>query len=625
MLDRIASPKNLKSLNTAELATLAEEIRRTIIETTAETGGHIGASLGAVELTLAMHRVYDAPNDKLVWDIGHQAYAHKLITGRQNRFSSLRQLGGISGFLKRQESEYDVWEGGHGATSLSGALGMAVARDLKREPHRVIAVIGDGALTAGMAWEALNQIGHLKSPMVVVVNDNSMSIAPNVGSFSRYLTELRSAPGYARLKQEVETLLESVPVLGGSLRRSIERLKDLVHFAVLSQNVFEALGFEYFGPIDGHDLNALIHVLTNARSIQAPVVVHVITQKGRGYLPAENRPEQFHGPGPFDIASGNPRVHADTPSYSQVAADTLVWLGQRHPELVAITAAMGDGTKLDRFAQVFPDRFYDVGMAEQHAATFAAGLAASGMRPVFAVYSTFLQRAYDQVVHDICHQNLPVLLAVDRAGLVGADGATHQGIYDISFLRAVPHMEIAMGKNEAELRSLLVGAIERPGPVAVRYPRGSGQGIPLDDHIEDIPWGRAEWIHQGEDVTLVGLGPIVYAALSAAVMLEQRGFSVGVVNARFVEPLDTQTLLEVSQHTKAILTLEEHTLSGGFGSRVLEWAAEAGITVPIRIGGIPHEFVDQGPPAHFLERFRLTPEGICRRVEEWLARGSEEA
>ncbi len=625
MLEQIASPARLKSLSMADMSELAAEIRRTIIETTAQTGGHIGASLGAVELTLALHRVYDTPNDKIVWDIGHQAYAHKLITGRREQFSSLRQLGGISGFLKRQESPYDVWEAGHGGTALSGARGMAVARDLKHDPHRVIAIVGDGALTAGMAWEALNQIGHLKTSLVVVVNDNSMSIAPNVGAFSRYLTELRSAPGYTRLKQEVENLLDGVPVVGGPIRRSVERLKDLLHFAVLPKNVFEALGFEYFGPIDGHDLDALIHVLTNARQNEGPVVVHVITQKGRGYRPAEKRPEQFHGPGPFDIASGKIRKSAGSPSYSQVAADTLVWLGQRHPELVAITAAMGDGTKLDRFAKAFPDRCYDVGMAEQHAATFAAGLALSGMRPVFAVYSTFLQRAFDQVVHDICHQNLPVVLAVDRAGLVGADGATHQGIYDISFLRAIPRMEIAMGKDEAELRSLLVGAVSRPGPVAVRYPRGTGQGVALGDHIEEIPWGTAQWIAKGDDLTLVGFGPIVYSALQAAALLQQQGYSVGVVNARFVEPLDEVTLSQVAHSTRAMVTLEEHTLSGGFGSRVLEWASRSGVHIPLRLMGIPNEFVDHGPPSFFLEQFQLTPEGISKRVEEWLRSGFEHA
>lgn len=626
MLETIESPKALKALNIEQLQRLAGEIREVIITTTAAGGGHIGASLGAVELTLALHKVYDTPEDKLVWDIGHQAYAHKLITGRREAFSSLRQLGGISGFLKRSESPFDVWEAGHAGTALSGALGMAVARDLNGDHHEVVAVVGDGALTAGMAWEALNHIGHIRRRLVVVLNDNSMSIAANVGALSRYLTDLRSAPAYNRLKQEIEGLLEGIPVFGGPLRRSAERLKDLVHAAVVPKNVFEELGFVYLGPVDGHDLSALVTVLTNARAIDGPVLVHAITQKGHGYRPAETEPERFHGPGPFEVASGHPIKNGkDAPSYSQVAAETLIHLAHRHPELVAITAAMPDGTKLDLFEREFPNRFFDVGIAEQHAATFAAGLAASGLRPVFAVYSTFLQRAYDQVIHDICHQNLPVLLAVDRAGLVGADGATHQGVFDIAFLRAVPHMEIAMGKNEQELRALLEAAVERPGPVAVRYPRGPGRGEVAPDADQTIPWGRAEWIRHGSDLTLVALGPIVYTALEAADLLARRGLSVGVVNARFVKPLDQTTLTQVFRESRAVMTVEEHVVTGGFGSAVLEWAEAAGVTVPIRVAALPDTFIDHGPAAHFRELYGLTAEGLARRVQEWLGQAEQGA
>lgn len=626
MLETIESPKALKGLSVEQLQVLAGEIREAIITTTAAGGGHIGASLGAVELTLALHKVYDTPEDKLVWDIGHQAYAHKLITGRREAFASLRQLGGISGFLKRSESPYDVWEAGHAGTALSGALGMAVARDLNGEHHQVVAVVGDGALTAGMAWEALNHIGHVGRRLVVVLNDNSMSIAPNVGALSRYLTDLRSAPAYNRLKQEVEALLEGVPVFGGPLKRSAERLKDLVHAAVVPKNVFEELGFVYLGPVDGHDLSALLTVLTNARAIDGPVLVHAITQKGHGYRPAETEPERFHGPGPFEVASGHPIKNGkEGPSYSQVAAETLIHLAHRHPELVAITAAMPDGTKLDLFEREFPNRFFDVGIAEQHAAAFAAGLAASGLRPVFAVYSTFLQRAYDQVIHDICHQNLPVLLAVDRAGLVGADGATHQGVFDVAFLRAIPNMEIAMGKDENELRALLEAAVERPGPVAVRYPRGTGRGEAVPEGAGSVPWGHAEWIRHGADLTLVALGPIVYTALEAADRLARRGLSVGVVNARFVKPLDQVTLTQVSRETRAIMTVEEHVVSGGFGSAVMEWAGAAGVTIPIRIAGLPDTFIDHGPPAHFRELFGLSAEGLARRAEEWLGQAEQGA
>lgn len=618
LLEAIQSPKDLRTMSTSQLQRLASELRQSIIETTARTGGHIGASLGTVELTLALHRVYDTPHDKLLWDIGHQAYAHKLITGRLENFGTLRQLGGISGFLKRRESEYDVWEAGHASTSLSAALGLAKARDLMHANYRVVAVIGDGALTAGMAWEALNQIGHLKTPMVVVVNDNSMSIAPNVGAFSRYLTDLRSAPAYSRLKQEVEGLLEGIPVFGNQIKRTVERVKDLVHYAMLAGNVFEELGFRYFGPLDGHSLDALIPVLSNARDVNEPVIVHVITQKGKGYRPAEEHPGEFHGPGPFEVASGRFIKKSEPPSYSQVCSETLIEIGKTDPTVVAITAAMPDGTKLDKFAAVFPDRFFDVGIAEQHAATFAAGLALAGMKPVFAVYSTFIQRAYDQVIHDVCHQDLPVVFAIDRAGLVGADGATHQGVFDVSFLRTVPNIEIAMGKDEGELRSLLSEALHRPHPVAIRYPRGSGQGIDLSGPIPPIAWGEAQWTFHGEDLTLVAFGPIYYTAATVRGLLQAQGYSVGLVNARFVKPLDTVTLTEVANTTKAIMTIEEHVISGGFGSAVVEWAHRDGIDIPIRIEGLPDEFIDHGPVNYYLNLYELDAEGLARKAQRWL-------
>lgn len=618
LLEGIQSPESIRHFSISQLKRLAKEIREHIIATTARTGGHIGASLGTVELILALHYVYDTPRDKVVFDIGHQAYAHKLITGRMEQFASIRQLGGLSGFLKRNESPYDVWEAGHASTSLSGALGMAVARDLTGARYEVAALIGDGALTAGMAWEALNQLGHLNTRMVVLVNDNSMSIAPNVGAFSRYLTNLRTAPGYVRMKQDIESILESVPVFGGPLRRAGERIKDVLHKAVLPGNVFEELGFKYFGPIDGHDLSSLISVLHNAREFDGPVVIHAITQKGKGYRPAEERPVQFHGPGPFEVSSGKMIKKHEPPTYSQVFSQTLVELARERRDIVAITAAMPDGTKLDYFQSQLPDRYFDVGIAEQHAATFAAGLAMAGLRPVFAVYSTFLQRAYDQVVHDVCHHNLPVLFAVDRAGLVGGDGATHQGLYDIAFLRTVPHMEIAMGKDEVELRQLLKAALERPGPVAVRYPRGPGRGLPVDGPIEEIDWGRGEWMHRGRDLTIVALGPMVYTALEVRQQLSAQGYDVGVVNARFVKPLDEELLLAVADSTSAIMTLEEHSLAGGLGSAVDEWLASRELVRPIRLEGIPDVFIDHGPTDYYLDMYGLSAEALARKAAGWL-------
>ncbi len=619
LLERIHTPKDFRHFSTLELRRLSEEIRQDILATTARQGGHVGASLGAVELILALHYVYDTPTDKVLFDIGHQAYAHKLVTGRRQDFPTIRQLGGLSGFLKRRESEFDVWEAGHAGTSLSGALGLAAARSLTGERYRVVAVIGDGALTAGMVWEALNQIGHLGTPMTVVLNDNSMSIAPNVGAFSRYLTELRTAPSYVRLKQDLDQALEALPVLGGKLRRKAERLKELAHAAMLPDNVFEALGFKYYGPVDGHDLDSLIPVLRTARDADGPVVIHAITQKGRGYRPAEERPVQFHGPGPFEMASGQMIKKQEPPSYSQVFSQTLVELAEQRSDIVAITAAMPDGTKLDYFQSRFPDRFFDVGIAEQHAATFAAGLALAGLRPVFGVYSTFLQRAYDQVIHDICHQGLPVLFGVDRAGLVGGDGATHQGVYDLAFLRTVPNLEIAMGKDEAELRQLVAAAIERPGPVAVRYPRGAGRGLPLDEPLGDIAWGSAEWLRHGRDLTLVAIGPMVYTALEVSDHLKAQGIEAGVLNARFIKPLDINALGEAAHESRAIMTLEEHAAAGGFGSAVAEWATVEGLGIPVRIEALPDVFIDHGPTSYYLDLYGLSAEALVRKALEWLS------
>ncbi len=617
-LDRVESPADFRSWPVEDLEQLAAEVRRAILHTTSRTGGHVGASLGAVEVLLALHRVFDTPRDRLVIDIGHQAYGHKLVTGRRGEFERLRQLGGPSGFLKRHESPYDVWEAGHSSTSLSAALGMAVARDLHHESHHVVAMIGDGAMTAGLAWEALNQIGHLGRRLIVVLNDNSMSIAPNVGALSAYLTDLRVRPSYRRLKQDVEVLLRGLPLVGGRLHSAAERVKDGLKHLVLPRNVFEELGFLYLGPLDGHDLSQLIPTLERAAAVDGPVLLHVITQKGKGFHPAEAAPAKFHGPGPFDVVSGQFVKKSQPPSYSQVVADTLIEMARDNPRVVAITAAMPDSTGVDRFQAVFPDRAFDVGIAEQHATTFAAGLAAAGMRPAFLVYATFLQRAYDQVVHDVAHQNLPVVFGVDRAGLVGADGATHQGVYDVAFLRAIPNMAVAMGKDEADTRQLLYSAFQREGPVALRYPRGPGRGVPLTDPLVGVPWGAGEWLAHGEDVTLIAFGPIVYTALAAAEELGRRGFRVGVANARFAKPLDEELLKGAARESGLIVTLEEHVAAGGFGAAVLEWAERDAVATPVRVLALPDAFIDHGPVEHFLAEYGLTPEAISARVAGWL-------
>lgn len=617
-LDRVESPADFRTWSPDDLEHLAADLRRSIVHTTSKTGGHVGASLGAVEILLAVHRVFDTPRDRLVIDIGHQAYAHKLVTGRRRDFERLRQLEGPSGFLKRHESPYDTWEAGHSSTSLSAALGMAVARDLNHESHHVIALIGDGAMTAGLAWEALNQIGHLGRRLIVILNDNSMSIAPNVGALSAYLTDLRVRPSYRRLKQDIDLLLKSFPVVGGRLRTAAERVKEGVKHLVLPGNVFEELGFLYLGPLDGHDLSQLIPTLERAATVNGPVLLHVVTQKGKGFRPAEASPAKFHGPGPFDVVSGQFIKKTQPPTYSEVVADTLIAMARDNRRIVAITAAMPDSTGVDRFQEVFPDRAFDVGIAEQHATTFAAGLATSGFRPAFLVYSTFLQRAYDQVVHDVAHQNLPVVFGVDRAGLVGADGATHQGVYDIAYLRAIPNLSVAMGKDEADTRQLLWSAFQQPGPVALRYPRGSGRGVALTDPLGGVVWGTGEWLQHGEDVTLIGFGPIVYTALAAAEELGRRGFRVGVANARFAKPLDDTLLRQAATESRLIVTLEEHVRMGGFGSAVMEWAEAHGVATPIHVVALPDAFIDHGPVEHFLAVHGLSADAVTSRVAGWL-------
>ncbi len=617
LLARLRGPEDLSALSLDELRQLAGEIRECIIATVARNGGHLAPSLGAVELAIALHAVFSSPRDKIVWDTGHQAYAHKLLTGRLDRFHTLRQPGGLSGFCKRRESPHDVWEAGHAGTAISGALGFARARDLRGEQHHVVAVVGDGALTAGMSFEALNHAGHEKTRIIVVLNDNSMSIAPNVGAISTYLSRLRAEPALARMKDDVSRMLERIPRLGPSMVRAAERFKDSIKHLFLPGMLFEELGFTYLGPVDGHDLAALIGILRDARRVPGPVLVHAVTRKGKGYQPAEEQPEAFHGTGPFDVATGRPILRAGPPTYTEVFAAALVQQGERRPDLVAITAAMPEGTGLARFKERFPDRCFDVGIAEQHAVTFAAGLAASGLRPVAAIYSTFLQRAYDQVLHDVCLQRLPVVLVLDRAGLVGADGETHHGVFDLAYLRHIPHMVVMVPKDENELVHMLETALSLDGPAAIRYPRGAGEGVALDPVPVPLPVGRGEVLRQGSDVAIVAVGPIVYEALRASDLLSRRGVQAAVVNARFVKPLDVELLASLAAETGAVVTVEEHAVQGGFGSAVLESLAGRGLArAAVRLLGLPDEFIPHCDRRATLAALGLDAAGIARAALE---------
>ncbi|MGB9802658.1 1-deoxy-D-xylulose-5-phosphate synthase [Desulfofundulus sp.] len=616
LLSTINSPADLRSLDVAGLQQLAAEIRQEIIETVARNGGHLAPNLGVVELTLALHRVFQTPRDKIIWDVGHQSYVHKLVTGRRPVFHTLRQFGGISGFPRPQESEHDSFGTGHSSTSISAALGMALARDLKGENYAVVAVIGDGAMTGGMAFEALNHAGHHKTNLIVVLNDNEMSISPNVGGLAQYLSRLRTDPMYSRGKEELEQLLKRIPAIGRRVVKAVERLKDSLKYLVVPGMFFEELGFIYLGPIDGHNIQAMINIFQQARVTRGPVLVHVLTHKGRGYPPAEKNADKFHGVGPFEVKTGRVIKKAgEPPSYTEVFGRTLEELGRRDQRIVAITAAMPSGTGLDRFAAAFPERFFDVGIAEQHAVTLGAGLAAGGLRPVVAIYSTFLQRAYDQVLHDVCLQNLPVTLALDRAGLVGEDGATHHGVFDFAYLRSIPNLVLMAPGDENELRQMLKTALEHPGPAVLRYPRSSGTGCPLDDEIIPLPVGKARVLREGDDVTLLAIGTMVPLALEAASILEQQGIYATVINARFVKPLDVECITRYALRTRRVVTIEEHVLQGGFGSAVLELLGDRGLrSVQVIRLGIPDEFIEHGSRPILLARCGLTVERLVDTV-----------
>lgn len=614
LLKNIYSPQDLQGLNHKELTTLAAEIRETIVNTVAVTGGHLAPNLGVVELTIALHRVFNSSLDRIIWDVGHQCYVHKLLTGRQGQFDTLRQYGGISGFPKPEESIHDAFGAGHSSTSISAALGMTLARDLKGDGYSVVAVIGDGSMTGGMAFEALNHAGHLKKDLIVVLNDNEMSIAPNVGALSGYLSRLRTDPKYSRSKDEISELLQKLPH-GKKLLKVVDRLKDSLKYLVVPGMFFEELGFTYLGPVDGHDIKAVTTMLKQAKACGGPVLVHVLTQKGRGYEPAEKNPGKFHGVGPFEVSTGSIKKSAGAPSYTDIFGQTLVKLAREDHSVISITAAMPAGTGLNPFAREFPERYFDVGIAEQHAITMAAGLAASGFKPVTAIYSTFMQRAYDQVLHDVCLQNLPVTFAMDRAGLVGEDGPTHHGVFDISMLRNIPKLVIMSPKDENELQHMINTAVHHNGPVAVRYPRGAGEGVTLDERLEKLPIGKGEVLREGNDVVLLALGNMVPEALRAAEILTSRGVQATVINPRFVKPLDQELIIKYGSKVKNIVTIEEHVLMGGFGSAVMELFEQVGMyDVSIKCVGIPDRFVEHGKQKILRANYGLTVEGIIEAV-----------
>lgn len=615
LLKTIYSPQDLQNLSFKQLNSLAGEIRETIINTVAETGGHLAPNLGVVELTLALHRVFNSAVDRIIWDVGHQSYVHKLLTGRQSQFATLRQYGGISGFPKPEESIHDAFATGHSSTSISAALGMALARDLKGDTHAVAAVIGDGSLTGGMAFEAMNHAGHLKTNLIVVLNDNEMSIAPNVGALSGYLSRLRTDPKYSKGKDEIAELLQKLPH-GSKLLKVVDRFKDSLKYLVVPGMLFEELGFTYLGPVDGHDIKAMTTMLQQAKTVSGPVLVHVLTQKGKGYQPAEENPDRFHGVGPFEVSTGTvKKSNGGAPSYTDIFGKTLVRLAQENDRIIGITAAMPGGTGLNSFSKEFPQRYFDVGIAEQHAITMAAGMAISGYRPVAAIYSTFLQRAYDQVLHDVCLQNLPVTFALDRGGLVGDDGPTHHGVFDIAYLRNIPNLVMMTPKDENELQHMMKTAVCYNGPVAIRYPRGNGEGVHLDEELQRLPIGKGEVLREGNDVLLIAAGNMVQEAMKAAKNLSAQGIEAAVINARFVKPLDEKLMLGYARRIKNVVTIEEHVLMGGFGSAVLELFEAAGLTdVKVKRIGIPDEFVEHGSQGILRKNYGLTAEGIVETV-----------
>ena len=620
LLKRIESPADLKKLSPEEFPPLCQEIRDLIISVVSDIGGHLASNLGVVELTVALQYLLDTPKDKIVWDTSNQAYTHKLLTGRREQFHTLRQFGGLSGFCKREESPYDTFNAGHAGTGVSAAVGFVEAREQLGESNKVVCVVGDGALTSGMTLEGLQHAGALKKDFVVILNDNQMSISRNVGAISAYLNRTFTGEFYTRLREETGNFLENIPQIGEEVKRMAMRAEELAKGLLLPGLLFEELGFRYVGPIDGHNFEHLLSTLDNVLKLKGPSLLHVITKKGLGYQPAMDNPVWFHACSAFDLKSGKPAKKASRPSYSAVAVDTLVSIAKQDPRVVAITAAMCEGTGLSAFEKALPDRLYDVGIAEQHAVTFAGGLAAQGMRPVICMYSTFLQRAYDQVVHDVATQNLPVTVCIDRGGLVAEDGTTHHGAFDLSYLRHVPNMVVMAPKDENELQHMVKTCLTFEGPTALRYPRGSSLGVPMDPEPQALPIGEAELLREGDDVALVSIGVTVHQAVEAAERLAQEGISATVVNARFVKPLDTTLLTSVAKQVKCMVTIEEGCRIGGFGSAVLECLSEEGLWhLPTKVLGLPDWYIEQGPQDLLREKYGLTANGIYDEAKALLA------
>lgn len=608
VLERISTPEDLKRIDEGDLEKLADEIRQKIISVVSQTGGHLASNLGAVELTIAMHRAFDIGNDKIVWDVGHQCYTHKILTGRLDSFHTIRQQGGLSGFPKITESKYDNFGTGHASTSISAALGMALARDIRGESHNVLAVVGDGALTGGLAFEALNHAGQIRTNLIVVLNDNDMSISPTVGGLSRRINKLRMAPIYNRFRKDTAELVSK---LGNRATQLAHRVDDSARALLVNGMLFESLEIRHFGPVDGHDISLLIDTFSKVKNMDRPVIVHVVTKKGKGYSFAEDNPTKFHSASPFDISTGE-SLKKKAPSYTNAFSDALIKLSTEDKDVVSITAAMPNGTGISCPMEEFPERCFDVGIAEQHAVTLAAGLASQGMKPVVAVYSTFLQRAYDQIIHDVCLQKLPVTFALDRAGLVGADGPTHHGVFSYAYLRHIPNMVVMSPKDEAELQHMIKTAIDWPEPVALTYPRSAGVGVPMPQELASLQIGKAELLKEGQDILLLAIGSMVYPALEAAEILTKDGISAAVVNARFVKPIDKALILPLAKSIDKVITIEEHALSCGFGSAVSEMLVEKEQMsgVDMRHMGIPDKFIEHGTRERLLQMNGLTPGGI---------------